>query len=69
MVMKQILFVIFLVLLQGCYFNERGVSNRYYDGCKEYYDAAGVYHKKCHENIMDYKDITDGAKKLNPFNK
>lgn len=61
--MKTILILLTALLLQGCiYFNERGVSNRYYNGCKEYYDAMGVYHKECDENLIEYKTVTDGVK-------
>ena len=62
--MKTILILIPLIFLQGClYFNDRGVSGRYYNDCKEYYDAMGIYHKECDENIMDYKTVTDPVKK------
>ena len=44
----------------ACYVNERGISANYYNDCKAYYDAAGVYHKACDENIIDFSD----AKKL-----
>lgn len=67
MVMKRILVVFSILFLQGCYFNERGISGRYYNDCKEYYDAAGIYHKKCDENYVDYEEIKDGAKKLIQF--
>ncbi|QOR01722.1 MULTISPECIES: hypothetical protein [unclassified Campylobacter] len=39
--------------LNGCFVNERGVSNRFYDDCKEYYDASGTYHKECPKNWVD----------------
>jgi dynactin complex subunit len=62
--MKTILILLCALLLQGClYFNDRGVSGRYYNGCKEYYDSMGVYHKDCDENILEYKTVTDGVKK------
>lgn len=61
--MKTILIFLTALLLQGClYFNERGVSGRYYNGCREYYDVMGVYHKVCDENIVDYKTVGDGIK-------
>ena len=64
--MKTLFLVILATMLSGCiYFNERGVSARYYNDCKEYYDAAGVYHKKCDENIIDYPDANT-FKKLAP---
>lgn len=54
--MKQILLLIAsLFLLSGCLFiNERGVSTNYYNDCKEYYDATGVYRKDCPKNIIDW---------------
>lgn len=65
--MKQTLFfTIVLIMLTGC-FNERGVSMRYYNDCEEYYDAQGYYHKKCDENIADYKDaqkVYDNVKEV-----
>lgn len=62
--MKTILILLIALLFQGClYFNDRGVSNRYYNGCNEYYDAMGIYHKECEENLVEYKTVTDGVKK------
>ncbi|MDD4505764.1 MAG: hypothetical protein PHE60_05305 [Sulfurospirillaceae bacterium] len=62
--MKTILILLIALLFQGClYFNDRGVSDRYYNGCKEYYDAMGIYHKECEENLVEYKTVTDGVKK------
>ena len=52
----------FALLLAGCA-NDRGISSRYYNECREYYDAQGYYHKKCDENIVDYQDIADVFKK------
>lgn len=40
----------------GCA-NERGLSARYYNDCREYYDMHGFYHKECDENVLDYKDV------------
>lgn len=40
---------------------------RYYNDCEEYYDAQGYYHKKCDENIADYKDaqkVYDNVKEV-----
>ena len=62
--MKTILILLIALLFQGClYFIDRGVSGRYYNGCKEYYDAMGIYHKECDENLVEYKTVTDGVKK------
>ncbi|MBK1963650.1 putative lipoprotein [Campylobacter novaezeelandiae] len=41
------------ILFSGCFVNERGISNRYYSDCKEYYDASGIYHKECPNNWVD----------------
>ncbi len=62
--MKAPLILFTALMFQGCvYFNDRGVSNRYYNGCQEYYDAMGIYHKVCDENLIEYKSITDGIQK------
>ncbi|HEC1755340.1 TPA: hypothetical protein R1709_000102 [Campylobacter lari] len=51
---KSVFFLGFLALFfSGCFVNERGVSNRFYDDCKEYYDASGTYHKECLKNWVD----------------
>ncbi|WP_166683066.1 hypothetical protein [Campylobacter novaezeelandiae] len=50
--MKYMYFFIF-ILFSGCFVNERGISNRYYSDCKEYYDASGIYHKECPNNWVD----------------
>ncbi|MCV3377351.1 hypothetical protein [Campylobacter sp. IFREMER_LSEM_CL2194] len=51
---KKIFFIGFLALFfGGCFANERGISNRFYDDCKEYYDASGTYHKECSKNWVD----------------
>lgn len=54
--MKKILFIL-PVIFSACYVNERGVSARYYNDCREFYDASGMYHKLCDENIIDFADI------------
>ena len=61
--MKTILILLTALLFNGClYFNDSGVSNRYYPNCKEYYDAMGIYHKTCDENLVDYKTVNNGVK-------
>lgn len=54
--MKNIILLIFILFfLSGClWFNERGISTRQYNGCKEYYDATGAYQKKCDKNVVDW---------------
>ena len=47
-----------LLSTQGCvYFNDEGVGTRKYRDCVEYYDAEGIYHCECDENLVDYKDL------------
>ena len=50
----------FPLVFSACYLNERGISSTYYNDCKAYYDAAGVYHEGCEPNIIEFSD----AKKL-----
>ncbi|WP_457597391.1 hypothetical protein [Hydrogenimonas sp.] len=52
---------ILLLLMQGCvYLNEDGVGTRKYRDCVEYYDAEGIYHCECDENLFDYDDLKGG---------
>ena len=57
--MRAFIFALPLVF-SACYLNERGISRTYYNDCKAYYDAAGVYHEGCEPNIIEFSD----AKKL-----
>ena len=57
--MRAFIFALPLVF-SACYLNERGISSTYYNDCKAYYDAAGVYHEGCEPNIIEFSD----AKKL-----
>ncbi|MGH2328048.1 hypothetical protein ACRCD5_06995 [Campylobacter taeniopygiae] len=52
---KYILIIVSLLGFSGCFINERGISNRFYNDCKEYYDASGIYHKDCPNNWIDIK--------------
>lgn len=50
---------IFLLAAALCFgeclfLNDRGVSTRYYNDCKEYYDATGTYHKDCPKNLISW---------------
>lgn len=56
--LAQILFFSALaVMLGGCVFlNDRGVTTKYYNECKEYYDATGAYRKECPKNIIDWTE-------------
>ena len=49
------LMVLLALGISGCFVNERGISNRFYDDCHEYYDASGTYHKDCPKNWVDIK--------------
>jgi len=62
---KIILFLPMLALFfSGCiFFNERGISSTYYNDCTHYYDSMGIYHEKCDENIIDYKDLNPAQEK------
>jgi len=56
--MKISIILILPFFLSGClYFNDRGISNEYYNDCREYYDSMGIYHKECDKNLVDYKEI------------
>ncbi len=51
--MKYMLMILILLLFNGClYINDRGISDRYYNDCHEYYDAMGIYHKTCDKNLI-----------------
>lgn len=65
MIRTVTLFFISLLLFSGCV-NERGISARYYNECREYYDLQGYYHKVCDENIVDYKDVGELFKEKEP---
>ncbi|RRD54623.1 hypothetical protein [Campylobacter rectus] len=56
--LAQILFLLALAaMLGGCVFlNDRGVTTKYYNECKEYYDATGTYRKECPKNIIDWTE-------------
>ncbi len=55
---KLLLFTITFLLLTGCA-NKRGISMKYYNECREYYDLQGSYHKVCPENMVEYEEIKD----------
>ncbi|MBN2963736.1 hypothetical protein JWV37_02995 [Sulfurospirillum sp. T05] len=55
---KALILILFALTFQGClYLNDRGVSTRYYNDCKEYYDSMGVYRKTCDDNLVDFSDL------------
>lgn len=51
--MKQFFILSLVLIFSGCFINERGISNRFYDDCKPYYDASGTYHEDCPKNWID----------------
>ncbi len=52
-----LLFLALAAILGGCVFlNDRGVTTKYYNECKEYYDATGTYRKECPKNIIDWTE-------------
>ena len=53
--MRAFIFALPLVF-SACYLNERGISSTYYNDCKAYYDAAGIYHEGCEPNIIEFSD-------------
>ncbi len=56
--MKYILALIIPIFFNGCLFiNERGISTKLYNECREYYDLMGYYHKDCDKNLIDFRDI------------
>ncbi len=63
--MKILLIFIIPLILAGCFYvNDRGISNEYYNECHEYYDSMGVYHKYCDKNMIEFKDVENGVKKV-----
>jgi len=56
--MRYFALSIILLLFNGCiYFNDTGVSTKYYSKCKEYYDSNGDYVKECPTNLINYSDF------------
>ncbi|MEA1918249.1 MAG: hypothetical protein U9N52_00270 [Campylobacterota bacterium] len=51
--MLPITLLISLFLFSGCV-NKRGISERYYNSCHEYYDLQGYYHKDCDDNLINF---------------
>ena len=50
-----LLLFVTLFTCNGCV-NKRGISHRYYNECKEYYDLQGYYHKECDENLVEFDE-------------
>ncbi|WP_185900250.1 hypothetical protein [Campylobacter sp. MIT 97-5078] len=51
--MKKLALCVCVLALSACYISERGISNRFYDDCKPYYDASGTYHEECPKNWIN----------------
>ncbi|WP_170999469.1 MULTISPECIES: hypothetical protein [unclassified Campylobacter] len=51
--MKKLALCLCVLALNACYISERGISNRFYDDCKPYYDASGTYHEECPKNWIN----------------
>jgi hypothetical protein len=56
-------------ILSGCFFNQTGISAKYYaNDCNEYYDVQGFYHKECKdENFITYKEVGNKNKEAADF--
>lgn len=50
--MKKLIILI-AIIFSSCA-SKDGIRLHYYEDCNEYYDAAGVYHKECPNNIIDF---------------
>ena len=62
--MIKLLFISLSILLFSACVNKRGVSTKYYNKCREYYDYQGEYHKVCDENeVLEFQTIKDIPKK------
>jgi hypothetical protein len=58
---KSIIFLIITItLFTGC-MNKRGISSKYYNECREYYDASGYYHKTCDDNLVEFSELKAGT--------
>jgi hypothetical protein len=55
--MKLFTIILLSTLFLGCV-NQRGISLKYNNHCKEYYDIQGKYHKVCDENeILEFETV------------
>jgi hypothetical protein len=55
--MLKLLFInLIIIFFSGC-LNERGISSKYYDECREYYDVQGTYHKVCPKNMVEFEEM------------
>jgi len=62
--MIKLILLFILIIFSGCV-GRRGISAKYYNDCKEYYDVQGYYHKKCDDSDMiTYKEIKDKSTKI-----
>jgi hypothetical protein len=69
--MRFFAFLIIPLLFTGCY-SKCGFTDKYYCNCEEYYDANGVFHRKCPDDFV-HIDIgarfknTDGGQSSEPL--
>lgn len=55
--MMKIILLLVTLLFSSC-MNKHGISTKYYNECKEYYDLQGFYHKECPKSdIISYKEL------------
>ena len=50
---KSVIVLILSLSVSGCFITERGITNRFDNDCKPYYDASGTYHEECLPNWID----------------
>lgn len=50
---KILIFTFIFIFFTACA-SENGIRLKYYEDCNEYYDASGVYHKECPNNIINF---------------
>lgn len=59
-------FAVLVLCFNGCFINERGISNRFWAGCKGYYDGSGEYKEECTPNWVDLPLTPTGLLKVKP---
>lgn len=65
---KLLFLALVLIIGSGCA-NKRGISAKYYNGCREYYDLQGTYHKVCEDNILEYEELKKPFESTEPEEK
>lgn len=51
--MEKLILILSILLITSCA-SKDGIRLHYYEDCNEYYDATGVYHKECPNNIINF---------------